>query len=59
MRNKGRKLTLDEALSNGRGRVQMDDTYWLVASEDGSEIAAGTTVEIVSADGATLLIKPV
>jgi len=53
----GRRLTLDADLVNGRGRVRVDDGWWQVASEDGDAIAAGTTVEVISHDGVTLIVR--
>ena len=53
----GRRVTLDDALVDGRGRLRLDDSWWQVASEDNRTIEAGTTVEIVSHDGTTLIIR--
>ena len=53
----GRRVTLDDALVNGRGRVRIDDSWWQVASEDDAAIDAGATVEIVSHDGTTLIVR--
>lgn len=53
----GMRLTLDEPLVNGRGRARVDDSWWQVASIDGGAIDAGKTVEVVSHDGTTLIVK--
>jgi len=52
----GRKAVLADALQNGHGRIQLDDTYWRVEGED---CPAGTQVQVTGVDGATLLVKPV
>ena len=52
----GRTLTLDTAIVNGVGRVNMDSTLWSVKGEDRP---AGTTVKIVGAEGSVLLVEAV
>lgn len=52
----GRRVPLVEPISNGVGRVQIDDTYWRVEGED---LPQGALVEVVEAEGATLNVKPV
>lgn len=51
----GREAVLEEAISNGRGRVRLDDSYWTVTGDD---LPAGTRVRIVSVDGMTLRVQP-
>ena len=51
----GRVVPLDQAIVNGRGRVQIADAYWDVA---GPEAPAGTQVRITGADGMTLVVEP-
>ena len=53
----GRRLTLEEDLVNGRGRARVDDSWWQVATEDGDPITAGSTVEVISHDGVTLIVR--
>ena len=53
----GRRITLGDALENGRGRAQIDDSWWQLASEDGEAIEAGATVEVVSSDSTTLIVR--
>lgn len=53
----GRKLKLDESLESGRGRVRIDDTWWLASTEDNDTLAANAEVEIVDTDGATLVVR--
>ncbi len=50
----GRRVPLKEAIVNGIGRVQIDDTFWRVEGEDLNE---GELVVVVSSDGATLKIN--
>lgn len=47
----GRVVVLDRAISGGQGRVQIDDAYWVVS---GPELAAGTRVRVVGAQGMVL-----
>ncbi|MBT5416223.1 MAG: NfeD family protein [Rhodospirillaceae bacterium] len=53
----GRRLTLGENLQEGRGRIQLDDTWWLAESETGEAIAAGARVEIVAVESALLKLR--
>jgi inner membrane protein len=55
----GRRVRTTDALENGRGRVQMDDTWWTAQSRDGGPIAAETLVEVTEVDGATLMVRAV
>ena len=51
----GRKATLDEPIENGRGRIKLDDTLWVI---EGPDLQAGDTIEIVSANSNRLGVKP-
>jgi membrane protein implicated in regulation of membrane protease activity len=51
----GRMLTLDGPIVDGRGRVKVDDTVWLVA---GPDLPAGTHVRVVGADNTLLQVEP-
>lgn len=51
----GRVLTLNEGIVNGIGSVRLDDSTWRV---QGPDAPAGTTVEIVRADGPVLTVRP-
>lgn len=49
----GRQTLLVEAIKNGVGRVQIDDTFWRV---EGGDLNKGTLVEVIETDGATLKV---
>jgi membrane protein implicated in regulation of membrane protease activity len=49
----GRVFTLDRPIVDGAGIVRVDDTVWRVS---GPDVAAGTKVKIVQADGASLTV---
>ena len=51
----GRRVPLVEAITNGVGRVQIDDTFWRVESK--ADMDVDTLVEVVGSDGATLDVK--
>lgn len=46
-----------DAFTGGEGRVRHGDTEWQARSEDGSDLAAGVAVDVVSVDGATLTVR--
>ena len=50
----GRRYVLDSAIVNGQGKARVGDSLWLVA---GPELPAGTTIEVVGVDGATLKVQ--
>ena len=50
----GRRVPLVEAITNGIGRVQIDDTFWRV---EGPDIAVDTLVTVIDSDGATLKVE--
>jgi inner membrane protein len=52
----GRMSTLDGAIVDGRGRLKVDDTVWLVA---GPDLPAGTRVRITGAENTLLRVEPV
>lgn len=49
----GRVFTLDRPIVDGAGIVRVDDTIWRVS---GPDVAAGTKVKVVKADGASLTV---
>jgi inner membrane protein len=52
----GRVVPLDQSIVAGRGRVKLDDAYWLV---EGPDLLVGTPVRVVGAVGMTLQVQPV
>jgi len=50
----GHVVKLDQAIVNGRGRVQIADAFWVV---EGADLPAGTAVRVVAVDGMTLKVK--
>ena len=51
----GRVVPLEQAIVDGRGRVQIADAYWDVA---GPELPAGAAVRIVGGDAMVLQVEP-
>ncbi|MCO5731889.1 NfeD family protein [Rhizobium sp. SSA_523] len=52
----GRTATLKEPITNGRGRIRLDDTWWSVT---GPDLAAGMTVRVAEWTGNELIVEPV
>lgn len=52
----GRTATLEEAITNGYGRVRLGDTLWRVA---GPDLPVGTHVRVVSAENGELRVEQV
>jgi membrane protein implicated in regulation of membrane protease activity len=50
----GRELVLQEAIAQGRGRVNIDDSWWQARGED---MPAGTRVRVDGVEGMVLLIS--
>ncbi len=50
----GRHFTLDEPITQGVGKLRIDDTMWRVR---GNDLDAGTEVEIVDTDGVVLVVE--
>lgn len=55
----GRRAVLTDALSGGRGRVAFDDSVWQVRTETGETLQVGMEIEVVGAEGLTLLVRRV
>ena len=53
----GHRFTLGEPLSDGRGRVQIGDTFWSVSANH--ELGVDTHVTVIGIDGMTLQVAPV
>lgn len=51
----GRTFTLDRPIVDGRGRLRVDDTVWLV---EGPDLPAGTRIRVTGADNTLLRITP-
>ncbi len=51
----GRRASVSEAITNGRGRVALDDGWW---SAEGPDLPAGTPVVIEAANGSVLRVQP-
>lgn len=51
----GQVFTLEEPLTNGRGRLKISDTSWPIT---GDNLPAGTTVKIIATDGIGLKVEP-
>jgi len=51
----GRVVTLEHAIVDGRGRVQIADAYWEVT---GPDLPAGAHVRVVGGDAMTLQVEP-
>jgi inner membrane protein len=52
----GRTAIVSEAITNGRGRIKLDDTTW---TAEGPDAAQGATVRITGNDGGKLVVEPV
>jgi inner membrane protein len=52
----GRMFTLEGAIVDGRGRLKVDDSVWLV---EGPDLPAGTRVRITGADNTLLRVEPI
>lgn len=50
----GYVTSLDQAIVNGRGRVQIADAFWVV---EGADLPAGTPVRVVAVDGMVLKVQ--
>jgi membrane protein implicated in regulation of membrane protease activity len=50
----GHVAPLDQAIVNGRGRVQIADAFWVV---EGADLPVGTPVRVVAVDGMTLKVQ--
>ena len=50
----GRTAVLREPIAEGRGRIQLGDTMWLV---QGPDLAAGNRVKVVGVQGSELIVE--
>jgi len=51
----GKRYTLNEAIVNGQGRIQVGDTFWKVTCD--KDLEASTQIEVTAIDGMTLVVK--
>ncbi len=51
----GGEYLLHEAISAGRGKIKVGDSYWLVS---GPDLAVGQRVKVVGQDGTVLKVEP-
>lgn len=51
----GRIAVLAEPISNGRGRIRLDDTWWSVS---GPDLPAGMKVRVAEWTGGELIVEP-
>ena len=49
----GRTFTLERPIVDGRGRLKVDDTMWLV---EGPDLPAGTRVQVTGVDNTLLRV---
>jgi membrane protein implicated in regulation of membrane protease activity len=49
----GRKVLVEDAIRNGRGRVRVGDTIW---GAEGEDAVAGTEVEVTGVNGTMLVV---
>lgn len=54
-RHIGHVFTLGEPIVDGRGRIRIDDTIWLVT---GPDVPERTRVRVTAVDGSTLVVEP-
>jgi membrane protein implicated in regulation of membrane protease activity len=52
----GRTFTLERAIVDGRGRLKVDDTVWLV---EGPDLPIGSHVRVTGVDNTLLRVEPV
>lgn len=50
----GRIVSVEEAITHGRGRVRVDDTLWVA---EGSDAPAGAKVRVMAAEGTVLRVE--
>lgn len=50
----GRVVRVEQAIVGGRGRVKIDDAFWVVS---GPDLPVGTEVRVVAVDGMTLKVQ--
>ena len=51
----GRRAEVCQAIVNGKGRIRLGDTLWIV---QGSDCPAGTMITVTGVDGSELIVEP-
>ena len=51
----GREVILHEAIVSGRGKIKLNDGFWLV---EGPDLAAGQMVKIIGQEGVIFKVEP-
>jgi membrane protein implicated in regulation of membrane protease activity len=51
----GRTATLEQPISEGRGRIRLDDTMWSV---QGPDLPVGARVRVTASNGRDLMVEP-
>jgi len=51
----GRVFTLSDPISNGEGKVTVDDSTWRVK---GPDLPAGTSIKVIDVDGVIFMVEP-
>lgn len=51
----GSEYLLHEAISAGRGKIKVGDSYWLVS---GPDLAAGKRIKVIGQEGTILQVEP-
>ena len=52
----GREVSVENAISGGRGRVRVGDTLW---AAEGADAAVGTRVKIIAINGTVFKVEPI
>lgn len=52
----GRTATLEQPISEGRGRIRLDDTMWSV---QGPDLPVGARVRVTASNGRDLTVEPI
>ncbi len=53
----GRRAIVEDAFSNGAGKVRLGDTLWLAESESGEDFESGAQVVVAKAEGTKLFVN--
>lgn len=53
----GERVTVVSGFTEGRGRVRHGDTEWSARTEDGADLAEGSSAVVARVDGTRLILK--